>query len=140
MKYYLAYGSNLNLKDMKYRCKNAKLIGTTFLPDYALEFRFYLTVKEKKGSKVPIGIFKIDDKDEIKLDQYEDYPNLYYKKEIDVEFNGQTIKGLIYIMNEDKRKIELPSEEYYFTCFKGYTDCNLDTKYLIDALNDIEEE
>lgn len=30
-KYYLAYGSNLNLEHMAHRCPNAKVVGTTIL-------------------------------------------------------------------------------------------------------------
>ena len=44
MKYYLAYGSNLNLNEMKVRCPSAKMIGSTILKDYELIFRnSYLT-------------------------------------------------------------------------------------------------
>lgn len=42
-KYYLAYGSNLNVEQMKRRCPNAIKIGATYINDYKLEFRYYLT-------------------------------------------------------------------------------------------------
>ena len=35
---YLAYGSNLNISQMAYRCPNAKPWGATILPDWKLEF------------------------------------------------------------------------------------------------------
>ena len=47
-KYYLAYGSNLNLEQMKYRCPNAKKAGAYLLKDWALEFRYYLTIRKEK--------------------------------------------------------------------------------------------
>jgi hypothetical protein len=36
---YLAYGSNLNLEQMAYRCPNAKALGGTKLNGYRLLFR-----------------------------------------------------------------------------------------------------
>jgi len=38
-KYYLAYGSNLNLEQMAYRCPTAKPVGVTTLKNYQLLFR-----------------------------------------------------------------------------------------------------
>lgn len=37
-KYYIAYGSNLNKDQMKYRCPDAKLVGTGSIPNYQLLF------------------------------------------------------------------------------------------------------
>lgn len=36
---YLAYGSNLNLEQMAYRCPTAKPVGQVVLKDYQLLFR-----------------------------------------------------------------------------------------------------
>jgi len=38
-KIYAAYGSNMNLKQMKKRCPKAKVIGKGELHDYKLTFR-----------------------------------------------------------------------------------------------------
>ena len=38
-KLYIAYGSNLNLAQMKYRCPTAKFIGTGILENYELQFK-----------------------------------------------------------------------------------------------------
>ncbi len=48
--YYVAYGSNMNVDQMKVRCPEAKAVGTTFLEGYRLLFRgnlgfAYLTVE-----------------------------------------------------------------------------------------------
>ena len=32
-KYYIAYGSNLNVEQMRYRCPDAKIVGTSVIPD-----------------------------------------------------------------------------------------------------------
>ena len=36
---YIAYGSNINLEQMKYRCPHSKVVGISEIKDYELEFR-----------------------------------------------------------------------------------------------------
>ena len=38
-RYYLAYGSNLNVRQMKYRCPTAKIVGTAIIKDYELLYK-----------------------------------------------------------------------------------------------------
>ena len=56
--YYLAYGSNLNLSEMKEKCPFYKVIGRMFLYNYMLSFKGeetgFLTIEPKEGSVVPI--------------------------------------------------------------------------------------
>jgi gamma-glutamylcyclotransferase (GGCT)/AIG2-like uncharacterized protein YtfP len=79
---YFAYGSNLNLFQMKRRCKNSVFLKKINLKDFKLTFRSKYRaadIEYKKGSIVPGGMFEISNSDEKKLDIYEDYPNLYRK-------------------------------------------------------------
>lgn len=132
--YYLAYGSNLNERQMKYRCPNATKVGTLVLDDYQLEFRLYLTVVPKKGAQVPIGVWLVDEHDEKRLDAYEGYPTFYRKEYIEIEVEDKKEQALIYIMN-DVRKVAPPSRQYMLTCLEGYKDFGLDANYLQEALN-----
>lgn len=89
MKYYLAYGSNLNLVQMFRRCPNARVIGHTSLPGMRLVFRgsktgSYLTVEPGEAASVPCGVFAIQDDDELALDHYEGYPVFYQKQTLHV--------------------------------------------------------
>ena len=34
---YIAYGSNINLEQMTYRCPHSKVVGTAEIKDYELE-------------------------------------------------------------------------------------------------------
>lgn len=36
---YIAYGSNINLEQMAYRCPNSKIVSKEMLKGYELEFR-----------------------------------------------------------------------------------------------------
>ena len=56
-KFYLAYGSNLNVKQMQFRCPDARIVGTAEIPNYQLLFKgsktgSYLTIEPKRGCTV----------------------------------------------------------------------------------------
>ncbi len=53
-KFYLAYGSNLNVKQMQFRCPDARIVGTAEIPNYQLLFKgsktgSYLTIEPKRA-------------------------------------------------------------------------------------------
>lgn len=132
MKYYFAYGSNLNLEQMKTRCKNAIKVGKGILPDYELEFRVYLTFSKCQGKSIPVGIYKVDESDEKRLDRYEGYPALYRKENVKVIFGDSLIEGFIYVMN-NIRDIETPNLKYFNTCKEGYRAFGFDETLLDEA-------
>lgn len=138
MKYYIAYGSNLNVGQMGWRCPDAVPVGTAFIKDYTLRFRgsmtgSYLTIEPEEGSKVPVGIWKVSAEDERHLDRYEGFPNFYYKKDfiLDVD-NGREVKSMkcfAYIMTEGREE-GTPSLMYMRTCLAGYKDFGFDQRFL----------
>ena len=140
-KYYLAYGSNLNLEQMKYRCPTAKPIGKMNLKDYRLVYKgladnfAYLTIEKSKGSVVPLGLFEVSYFDILSLDDYEGYPNSYSKFYIPIQVEGKNKKALIYIMNKSYN-YHIPSKKYVATCLQGYNDFDFDINILNPALYD----
>lgn len=78
---YIAYGSNMVAEQMVFRCPNARLIGTGYLPNHQLEFFLHATVIRKRvdGPGEPVAIWEIDAADEKRLDRYEGYPHYYIK-------------------------------------------------------------
>lgn len=125
MKYYLAYGSNLNKEQMAHRCPGAVPVGAAVISDYELVFRRgYLTIEPKEGSEVPVGIWKITAEDEKALDRYEGFPRFYIKKDFDI--------GMAYIMAYGY-PIQKPSDHYLLTVAKGYADFGFDQQPLKDA-------
>ena len=143
-KYYLAYGSNLDVYQMKRRCQTAKPVGTAMLNGYELLYKgsktgAYLTIEKAKGGKVPVAVWEVTAADELRLDRYEGYPTFYYKKDMEVKVtlaNGKTKKppAFVYIMH-DERKLGIPSQAYIRTCEIGYMIFGFDRKYLNDALD-----
>ena len=80
-RYYIAYGSNLNISQMRMRCPGARIIGTSVIEDYQLLFKgsktgSYLTIEPMEGAEVPVVIWEVTETDEKALDRYEGYPNL----------------------------------------------------------------
>ena len=142
-RYYIAYGSNLNVHQMRMRCPSARRIGTAELEGYTLLFKgsktgSYLTVEKKTDSSVPVGVWEVTPEDEKALDRYEGYPNFYYKKELTLPIKGirtgkiRKRRVFVYIMHEN-RPIGIPSIHYMQTCIQGYDDFGFDWVTLIDA-------
>lgn len=146
-KYYLAYGSNLSMAQMAYRCPAAVYVGTAVLKDYKLLFKGsksgnYLTIEKEKGSKVPVLVWKITADDEKRLDRYEGYPNFYYKTTMKVSLQSLVdesdigeVEALIYIMKEGC-KVGSPTVQYYETCAEGYKRFGFDKEILDKAVSD----
>ena len=142
---YIAYGSNLNVKQMKIRCPRARIIGTSEIPDYQLIFRgsktgSYLTIEPKEGSNVPVAVWEVTKFDEASLDLYEGFPKFYYKEQMNLPvkaFNNFEVqeKGVfVYIMHEN-RPLGIPSRSYIMTCLEGYATFGFDVKNLAKAIN-----
>jgi hypothetical protein len=149
-RYYIAYGSNLNVEQMRFRCPGSRIIGTATLEGWTLLFRgsktgSYLTIEPKEGSSVPVAVWEVTEGDEMSLDRYEGYPNFYYKKELDIKIKGivtgriRNRRAFVYIMHED-RPLGQPSEYYLKVCAKGYMHFGFDINRLIKAIYDSQEE
>ena len=145
-KYYIAYGSNLNIPQMQFRCPQARIIGRATIEGYRLLFKgsktgSYLTIEKAEGYEVPVGVWEVTDQDEKNLDRYEGFPTFYYKKEMQLPIKG--IKSgktrirdcFVYIMHED-RPHGIPSGYYVRTCLEGYRNFGFDEKILLEAVAD----
>ena len=133
-KLYVAYGSNLNTAQMANRCPTATVYGKGYIDDYELIFRRVATIDKKAKSRVPVGVWEIQPRDEMALDRYEGYPHLYRKETITVNMGKEQVEAMVYIMNEDQGRYALPNKSYYGTIMGGYEDIGLDTRYLKNAL------
>lgn len=145
MKYYVAYGSNLNLEQMAYRCPDATIVGKGILDGYALKYRgsktgAYATVIKEEGKYVPVVVWKISPADEQRLDVYEGFPTFYYKKRLTVHMDsGKRMYAMAYIMF-DAAKPGAPSNYYMRTLYEGYIANRLNLKILFDSFDENDEE
>ena len=142
-RYYIAYGSNLNVRQMTMRCPTARIIGTSEIHNYRLLFKgsktgSYLTIEPEKGCSVPVAVWSVTDQDEWALDRYEGFPSFYYKKELELPITGiktgkvRRRKVFVYIMHEN-RPFGVPSNFYMRTCAEGYRYFGFDVQTLLEA-------
>lgn len=137
---YVAYGSNLNIRQMKHRCPTAKLYGTGEIENYELQFKgqpnsAFATIAPKEGASVPVAVWEIQPRDEKSLDRYEGYPSHYFKQNVPVQLDGEEVNTMVYIMNP-KMRFGLPTPYYYQTVHEGYNDCGLNTAVLDRAVKE----
>lgn len=129
---YISYGSNINLEQMAYRCPHSKVVGTSEIKGYELEFRGVATIVPKENASVPVLIWELDDRDLPILNKYEGHPHLYRQEKMPFELNGKSCEGMAYLMN--RGTIFPPSPQYYDTILQGYRENGLDESYLETAL------
>ncbi len=127
---YLAYGSNLNKRQMSMRCPDAKPLGILMLPNYRLVFKGVADIIPAEGMKVPVALWSITEKCEKSLDRYEGFPNLYRKEYFHNKNTDQSY--MAYVMNG--YGLGLPSKSYYTSIAQGYEDFDIDLSYLKQAL------
>lgn len=146
MKLYLAYGSNMSRAQMAYRCPDASVIGYADIEDYELLFKGsksgnYATIEPKQGSKVPVLVWLISEKDEESLDLYEGVAaGFYYKKNLKVNIRSFSLnrsmgeyEAMVYIMDE-RRQEGPPSVYYYEILHEAYNKFNFEMETLVGAL------
>ena len=148
-RYYIAYGSNLNLPQMQGRCPGATIVGTSVIEDYRLLFKgsktgSYLTIEPWEGGRVPVAVWEITAAHERSLDRYEGYPVFYYKTDMELAVTligtgeVRTLPGFVYVMYAD-RPIGIPTNPYFVTCAQGYRSFGFDPCILLDAYTNSKE-
>jgi len=123
---------------MAFRCPTAKVVGTSEIKDYELQFRggrksSVATVEPLKGSSVPVLLWKLKERDLQALDRYEGFPLFYRKEILNVELRGRTVPAMVYIMNEG-HPFGSPSDYYLNTIMEGYQSAGFDTEFLEQAV------
>jgi len=140
-RFYWAYGSNLNVKAMRYRCPDAKKVCPLYLPNGMLVFRGVadVIVSIDTDAKVAGGLWLISKRDELILDNYEGVRyGLYTKEEIVLEIKGEQHSCLYYQMAREG--IMPPADSYLQTIVQGYRDFDLDFSLLDKAVAHSFEE
>lgn len=141
---YIAYGSNLNLEQMKHRCPTAEVVGITTLHNWQLKFRgddysAVATIERSRGARVPVLVWRIQPRDEAALDRYEGWPHLYRKEILRITVSDKRVYAMIYIMNEAHHSYGMPSMGYLCTINAGYRTAGFDHNILIEAVNKSKE-
>lgn len=130
---YIAYGSNMSVAQMQYRCPESKLIGIGRIEGAKLEFYLHATVEKTEDNRayVPVAVWEINDANERRLDRYEGFPDYYTKATWPVWLNdGSLIDGMIYLMRY--KRAAPPVTNYYYGIRDAYL--NLGLRYEIKRI------
>ncbi|MCD8196101.1 MAG: gamma-glutamylcyclotransferase [Lachnospiraceae bacterium] len=140
-RFYIAYGSNLSVEQMKVRTPDAKIVGTGILYGWRLLFKVHATVEPCEGKNTPVLVWEISERDEERLDRYEGYPSYYYKQDLELEVfpigGGEpvTLTAMVYLMTEGRR-LAAPYPDYYGILEEGYKRFHFPKHILEQALAD----
>ena len=125
---YFAYGANMSINSMNYRCPDAEPVRRFFLRDWRLRLHNHATIEPAPGHNVPGALWSITPECEQYLDMFEGYP--YYYQKQDLEQDG--VKFMVYVMNGSGGE---PSPAYVDLLFEGYEDWNLPMEHLHKTIN-----
>lgn len=140
---YFAYGSNINLDQMAYRCPDAQVVGPVTLEGWELLFRRggFATIAPHEGATVTGLLWSITPKCEQSLNRYEGYPRFYGKQTVTVrDSQGREFSTMVYVMDERFREPVPPSPGYYNGILEGYRQNGLPVGELKKARDHVAQE
>ena len=140
-KLYFAYGSNMNLDQMAYRCPAAEAVCTAKLEGYELFFagrpgNGVASIRPKQGGTVVGVLWKLTEACEKSLDHYEGFPALYGKETVRVRgSDGTEHRVTAYTMQEPYSRIHaMPSMGYLAGILAGCEQNGIDEKTILRAV------
>ena len=144
--YYFAYGSNLNLRQMKDRCPSASFFCKALLENYKLAFTRKSSkrkcgvadVVESEGAIVWGVVYALNEDELEVLDEYEGcHPekkkSAYFRKEVTVFVNGDKSKPitvLTYQVQDPSKDHIPPSHEYLQQIISGAQFWGIGIEYI----------
>ena len=139
---YFAYGSNMNLNQMAFRCPDAEVVDTVRLEGYRLAFRTngggngVATILPEPDSFVDGVLWRISERDEQHLDHYEGFPFLYGKEPVTVtDQDGVRREIMAYTMNSPYKEIPaMPSKAYLEGILNGCRQNGIEIASILEAV------
>ena len=120
---YFAYGSNLNVEQMKHRCPEAVEISAAVRPGWKLVERRFADIVECAAACVNGALYEITANDLAALDSYEGYPDFYNRRIVTVsDADGRLRNAVVYVMTAEYGQYldgEPFSEKYLAGCSAG---------------------
>jgi gamma-glutamylcyclotransferase (GGCT)/AIG2-like uncharacterized protein YtfP len=137
---YAAYGSNMNLEQMAFRCPYSVVVGKGMINNYKLKFSYHADIVPSKGDCVPVVLWEVPDIDFIALDRYEGVAGGYYKRvNLPVETSKGKKNAIVYVMC-GYNEFQMPSNRYYEIIKTGYEDNKISRRYLYNAIIECARE
>ena len=144
---YFAYGSNMNLDQMAYRCPAAEAVCTAKLEGYELFFagrpgNGIAGIRPKQGGAVEGVLWKLTQACEKSLDHYDGFPVLYGKETVCVRgSDGTEHRVMAYTMQKPYSRIPaMPSMGYLAEILAGCEQNGIDEKSILRAVLNTDHE
>jgi len=133
---YFAYGSNMDLDQMKVRCPGSGVIGVGELSHYAMAFTRWsrswksgtADILPERGKSVYGVLFDLTFEDLKKLDKFADYSNSYLRQDVSVSFEGEALPAMTYVAR--RQGVYRPSKSYMGKMLHGAEQNQLPEAYI----------
>ncbi len=138
-----AYGTNIAQSQMLSHCDNSVLLGYGTLLDYELKFEGFkrhaiANLVKKRNSELPVAIYEVQPEARFTIDNFEKFPYKYKKLKAHAIFNGQKVKGWIYILKQ-KLPPNVPGEAYLKALHNAYWEADFDQDIIDNAYNQVKD-
>lgn len=132
---YFAYGANLDLHGMNFRCPGYIKISRAVLSDYRLVFRGVADIEPAPGESVPGALYQLTQNHLAALDRFEGYPTLYTRKVVEVVTpEEQRYQAIVYQMTS-RQGYDQPGTGYLKVILDGYRDWNIPEEHIQALIN-----
>ncbi|MFX0198695.1 MAG: gamma-glutamylcyclotransferase family protein [Candidatus Hodarchaeota archaeon] len=137
---YFAYGSNINMRQMKQRCPSAKFHSHAVLQGYQITFPLWSEkwgggvagIHMKKGKQVEGVVYEVSEGDLEELDKFEGVDKGHYcrKKVGAIVKTGQSLESWVYVPGSADKVQFPPSRKYLETILEGAKRHNFSKQYI----------
>ena len=131
MTYYFAYGSNMSLEQMRWRCPDHRYVGLGVLHGFKwlIYSRGYANITASNGDEVWGSVFQISHQDELSLDKAEGVRyGTYLREQKDVRVGDDTLSCLVYVAPSSEAGVA--KAEYVLRINAGIRDATLPEDYV----------
>lgn len=134
--FYFAFGSNLNVEQMRARCPTSIVVSTARLDDWRLAFagssslwegHGVATIEEHPGASVPGVLYLVSRSDLARLDRWEGHPRAYVRQPVDVDIGDVVIRVWTYVKHG--ARLTRPCDEYLRAIAEGYAMIDADAEH-----------
>jgi gamma-glutamylcyclotransferase (GGCT)/AIG2-like uncharacterized protein YtfP len=136
---YFAYGSNLNITDMRARCLDARPGVPARLEGWRLTFRGVADIEPAEGRTVHGALWWLSPRDIRALDRYEGAPSNYRRQIIEVKTGEGRLTAMTYVMTHGDY-LGLPSPWYLGRIETGFEEWGLPRSELLRAVRETHAE
>lgn len=135
--FYFAYGSNMNVAQMKRWCPASRLLKTVLLEGFRFVYDGFSVpwdgavgnIVKTEGEGVWGALYEITESDRRTLDAFEGYPRTYDRRDVEVkDRDGNVHRAMTYFRTG--RAMGKPHPDYEKVVLDGAKECALPEDYV----------